>query len=61
MLFCQAIAALYPYAIKIRMIQDNLNTHDASAFYENLPADEAWPWQNDLSFTTHPNQQVGST
>lgn len=40
-LFCQAIAALYPHAIKIRMIQDNLNTHDASAFYENLPADEA--------------------
>lgn len=40
-LFCQAIAALYPQAIKIRMIQDNLNTHDASAFYENLPADEA--------------------
>lgn len=31
MLFCQAIAALYPYAIKIRMIQDNLNAHDASA------------------------------
>ena len=22
-------------------MQDNLNTHDASAFYENLPADEA--------------------
>ncbi len=40
-LFCQAIAAKYPNAIKIRMVQDNLNTHDASAFYENLPADEA--------------------
>ncbi len=23
------------------MVQDNLNTHDASAFYENLPTDEA--------------------
>ncbi|NPV56811.1 MAG: hypothetical protein HPY76_09120 [Anaerolineae bacterium] len=23
------------------MAQDNLNTHDTSAFYENLPADEA--------------------
>jgi hypothetical protein len=23
-------------------VQDNLNTHDASAFYENLPADEAF-------------------
>jgi hypothetical protein len=40
-LFCQALAAEYPEAIKIRLVQDNLNTHDASAFYENLPADEA--------------------
>lgn len=40
-LFCQALAAKYPNAIKIRMVQDNLNTHDASAFYENLPADAA--------------------
>lgn len=40
-LFCQAVATKYPNAIKIRMVQDNLNTHDASAFYENLPADEA--------------------
>lgn len=40
-LFCQALAAQYPAAIKIRMVQDNLNTHDISAFYENLPADEA--------------------
>jgi hypothetical protein len=40
-LFCQALAAEFPQAIKIRLVQDNLNTHDASAFYENLPADEA--------------------
>jgi len=40
-LFCQALAAEYPEAIKIRLVQDNLNTHDVSAFYENLPADEA--------------------
>lgn len=39
--FCQALAAQYPEAIKIRLVQDNLNTHDTSAFYENLPADEA--------------------
>ncbi len=41
-LFCQALAAAYPEAIKIRLVQDNLNTHDTSAFYENLPADEAF-------------------
>lgn len=40
-LFCQALAAQYPEAIKIRVVQDNLNTHDISAFYESLPADEA--------------------
>lgn len=40
-LFCQALANEYPQAVKIRLVQDNLNTHDASAFYENLPADEA--------------------
>jgi hypothetical protein len=40
-LFCQALAAKYPEAVKIRLVQDNLNTHDTSAFYENMPADEA--------------------
>jgi hypothetical protein len=40
-LFCQALAAEFPDALKIRLVQDNLNTHNTSAFYENLPADEA--------------------
>jgi transposase len=40
-LFCQALAAAYPEAEKICLVMDNLNTHDTSAFYENLPADEA--------------------
>jgi hypothetical protein len=40
-LFCQALASEFPQAAQIRWVQDNLNTHDASAFYENLPADEA--------------------
>ena len=30
------------YANKIRLVQDNLNTHNSSSFYENLPADEAF-------------------
>jgi hypothetical protein len=41
-LFCQALSAIYPEAKKIRLVQDNLNTHNASAFYENLPAAEAF-------------------
>lgn len=40
-LFCQTLAAAYPDAKKIRLVLDNLNTHDTSAFYENMPADEA--------------------
>lgn len=41
-LFCQALAAAYPQALKIRLVLDNLNTHNSSAFYESLPADEAY-------------------
>lgn len=40
-MFFQELAAQFPLAKKIRVVQDNLNTHDISAFYENLPADEA--------------------
>jgi len=40
--FCQALAAAYPNAIKIRLVQDNLNTHNASSFYEHLSAEEAF-------------------
>lgn len=49
-LFCQALAAEFPEAIKIRLVQDNLNTHDVSAFYENLPADEAQALANRFEF-----------
>ena len=41
-LFCQALAARYPEALKIHLVQDNLNTHNASSFYEYLPAEEAF-------------------
>jgi DDE superfamily endonuclease len=40
--FCQALAARYPDAKQIRLVQDNLNTHNASSFYEHLPAAEAF-------------------
>jgi len=41
-LFCQAVATAYSAATRIRLVLDNLNTHNASAFYEHLPADEAF-------------------
>jgi transposase len=40
--FCKALAAAYPDALKIRLVLDNLNTHNTSAFYEHLPADQAF-------------------
>lgn len=40
--FCQVIAAQYPEAKKIRLVQDNLNTHHAGAFYEHLRPEEAF-------------------
>jgi hypothetical protein len=41
-LFCQQLAATYPDPSKIRLVLDNLNTHNASAFYEHLRAEEAF-------------------
>ncbi len=41
-IFMQELSKKYPNANKIRLIQDNLNTHNSSSFYENLPANEAF-------------------
>lgn len=49
-LFCQALEAAYPEAIVIHLVLDNLNTHNASAFYESLPADEALALANRFVF-----------
>jgi hypothetical protein len=40
--FQQRVAATWPEAEKMVLVQDNLNTHNASSFYENLPAEEAF-------------------
>jgi DDE superfamily endonuclease len=40
--FMQELAAQYPEARKIRVVQDNLNTHSTSAFYETFSAEEAF-------------------
>jgi hypothetical protein len=52
--FFQALAAAYPTANKIRVVLDNLNTHDFSAFYENLPADEAFALAQRFEFVFTP-------
>jgi DDE superfamily endonuclease len=48
--FCQALVAAWPEAKKIRLVQDNLNTHNASSFYENLPAEEAFALAQKIEF-----------
>jgi hypothetical protein len=53
-LFCLALAAAFPKAKKIRLVQDNLNTHNASSFYENLPADEAFALAQRFEFIYTP-------
>jgi len=40
--FQQRVAAMWPEAEKIVLVQDNLNTHNASSFYENLTPAEAF-------------------
>ena len=52
--FCQALAALYPRAIKIHLVQDNLHTHNASSCYEHLLADEAFARAQKFAFPYPP-------
>ena len=48
--FCQALVAADPKASKIRLVQDNLNTHNTSSFYEHLPAAEAFALAQKIEF-----------
>jgi DDE superfamily endonuclease len=41
-LFLQELALRYPQAHKIRLVQDNLNTHDLSSLYETFAPAEAF-------------------
>jgi hypothetical protein len=40
--FMQRVAETFPQAHRIVLVQDNLNTHNASSFYEHLPPEEAF-------------------
>lgn len=40
--FMKSLATAYSTADKIILVQDNLNTHNPSSFYEAFPADEAF-------------------
>lgn len=49
-LFMQEVAQSFPLAKKIRVVLDNLNTHTVSAFYQHLPAQEAFRLANRFEF-----------
>jgi hypothetical protein len=40
--FLKRVAEAWSQAEKIVLVQDNLNTHNAGSFYENLPPEEAF-------------------
>ena len=46
----------YPQVEKIRLVQDNLNTHTPGAFYEVFPADEAFELGNRFSWHYTPKK-----
>jgi hypothetical protein len=48
--FFKDLAALYPDAIKISVILDNLNTHEIASFYKLLPAQEAFAISERFTF-----------
>ena len=49
-LFMKELAGPYPEAKKIRIIQDNLNTHNTSSFYETFSAEEAFALSQRFEF-----------
>jgi hypothetical protein len=56
--FMQRVVASFPKAEKIVLVQDNLNTHNASSFYENLPPAEAFSLAQ--AFEMHYTPKKGS-
>jgi hypothetical protein len=54
--FMKELAASYPQAEKIRVVQDNLNTHNSSAFYEAFSAEEAFALAQRFEFYYTPKR-----
>lgn len=55
-LFMKELAARYPAVEKIRVVQDNLNTHDPSSFYETFGAEEAFSLAQRFDFYYTPKK-----
>jgi hypothetical protein len=48
--FMKNLVQYFPKAEKIKLIQDNLNTHNASSFYENMNAEQAYKLKEKFEF-----------
>jgi recombinational DNA repair ATPase RecF len=55
-LFLKELAAQYPTAEKIRLVQDNLNTHNLSSLYETFAAEEAFALSQRFEFYQTPKK-----
>jgi hypothetical protein len=53
-LFMKGLAARYPEAEKIRVVQDNLNTHSTGSFYEAFSAEKAFALSQRFEFYQTP-------
>ncbi len=54
--FMQQLATQFPKARKIRLIQDNLNTHNASSFYQRFDAQTAYELSQKFEFHYTPKK-----
>ena len=54
--FMQIVASHFPDAKKIRVVQDNLNTHNASSFYEHFDAQAAFELSQKFEFHYTPKK-----
>lgn len=48
--FMKLLQSHYPQADKIKLVQDNLNTHNYSSFYQNYSAEEAFNLMQKFEF-----------
>ncbi len=55
-LFMRKMSLYYKDVDKITLIQDNLNTHNGSSFYENMPAQKALELKNRLEMIYTPKK-----
>jgi hypothetical protein len=56
--FMQRVVEMFPKASKVVLVQDNLNTHNSSSFYENLLPEDAFSLAQ--TFEMHYTPKKGS-